>query len=169
VPLGTAGAVGQLRDWLAGRAVLVANSDTWHRVELRPFVDAWDHERVGVLTTSTLPFGPGSAVVASLMPWSVASTLTAEPSGLWEAVWRDELDAGRLDVHFVDADVVDCGTPADYLRANLAWSGGASVVGEGAEVLGTTERAVVWAGARVRRGERLVHAIRTPSRTVLVR
>ena len=28
--LGTAGALGKLRDWIAGRAVLVANADSWH-------------------------------------------------------------------------------------------------------------------------------------------
>src|SRR5262245_63276981 len=28
-PLGTAGALGHLRDWIAGRPVLVANGDTW--------------------------------------------------------------------------------------------------------------------------------------------
>ena len=55
---------------------------------------------------------------------------------------------------------VDCGTPADYLRANLAANGGQSVVGPGAVVDGELVRSVVWAGAHVRAGERLVDAIR---------
>ena len=64
----------------------------------------------------------------------------------------------------------DCGTPAHYLAANLAASGGASVVGAGATVSGEIDRCVVWPGAAVRRGERLRDAIRADERTtVLVR
>ena len=59
-----------------------------------------------------------------------------------------------------DAPVVDCGTPARYLRANLLWSGGESVIGDGAVVEGEVVRSVVWDGARVAAGERLVDAIR---------
>jgi len=49
-------------------------------------------------------------------------------------------------------------------------SGGANVIGAGAEVRGELERAVVWDGARVDAGERLVDTIRTTAgRTVMVR
>lgn len=167
--LGTAGAVGALRGWLDGRGALVVNADTWHRADLRAFVGGWDGERVRVLTPTPGPFGPGSGVVASLLPWAAAQRLRPEPAGLWEALWSIELEAGRLEWVHERATVVDCGTPADYLRANLVWSSGASVIGAGAEVLGRVERSVVWPGARVAAGEHLVDAVRAGRRTVLVR
>lgn len=169
VALGTAGAVGNLRPWLDGRAALVVNADTWHRADLSAFGEGWDGERVRVLTPTPLPFGPTSGVVASIVPWHVAARLPAEPSGLWEAVWRAELDAGRLDAVHHDGVVVDCGTPEDYLRANLECSGGRSVIGEGAVVEGTVVRSVVWPGSRVGPHEHLVDAIRADGLTVLVR
>lgn len=167
--LGTAGAVGRLRGWLDGRGALVVNADTWHRADLAAFVAGWDGERVRVLTPSPLPFGPRSGVVASILPWSSAVELHAEPSGLWELVWRRELALGRLDAVHEPGPVVDCATPADYLRANLTWSGGASVIGHDAIVEGSVTRSVVWPGASVARGEVLVDAIRAGQRTVLVR
>jgi len=167
--LGTAGAVARLRDWLDGRGVLVVNADTWHRADLAEFVAGWDGERVRVLTDSPLPFGPRSGVVASILPWQLARELDEVPSGLWERVWRDELAAGRLDAAHETGPVVDCGRAADYLRANLEWSGGRSIVGAGALVEGTVVRSVVWPGAHVAAGEVLVDAIRAGRRTVLVR
>jgi MurNAc alpha-1-phosphate uridylyltransferase len=167
--LGTAGAVGHLREWLDGRHVVVANGDTWHRADLRRLLEGWDGERVRVLTPTPLPFGPRSAVIASLLPWSRAARLAAAPSGLWEVLWAEELAAGRLEAVHDPAVAIDCGTPAQYLRANLEWSGGESVVGEGAVVQGSIERTVVWPGSRVEAGERLVDAIRAEDRTVLVR
>ena len=168
--LGTAGAVAQLRDWLDGRGALIVNGDTWQRADLRSFADGWDGERVRILTSSPLPFGPRSGVVASILPWELVTDLPVEPSGLWEQVWRTELAAGRLDAVHHDGAVVDCATPSDYLRANLTWSGGASVIGDGATVLGTLERSVVWPGATVGPHEHLVDAIRMDDgRTVLCR
>jgi N-acetyl-alpha-D-muramate 1-phosphate uridylyltransferase len=167
--LGTAGALGALRRWLAGRDALVVNADTVHDADLGAFVEGWDGDRVALLTPTPGPFGPRSVVVASLLPGAVAADLAAEPSGLWERCWRHEVDAGRLvTVHHVGA-VIDCARPADYLRANLWVSGGAAVIDPGARVDGVVERSVLWAGAVVAAGERLVDAVRTPRRTVLVR
>ena len=65
---------------------------------------------------------------------------------------------------------IDCGTPAQYLAANLAWSGGESVICPGAVVEGTIEQSVVWPGAHVHPEEHLTRAIRAAERvTVLVR
>ena len=168
--LGTAGAVAQLCDWLDGRGALIVNGDTWQQADLRSFADGWDGERVRILTASPLPFGARSAVVASILPWPMITGLPVEPSGLWEQVWRAELAAGRLDAEHHGGPVVDCATPSDYLRANLAWSGGAPVIGDGATVLGTVERSVVLPGATVGPHEYLVDAIRMDDgRTVLCR
>ncbi len=86
-------------------------------------------------------------------------------------LWRSEHERGRLDLMTTKDVAIDCGTPADYLAANLHASGGASVVGEGAVVEGRIERCVVWPGARVEPTESLVEVIRagTPDRPVTVR
>lgn len=168
-PLGTAGALAALAGWLDGRPALVVNSDTWHRADLVAFVADWDGHHPAVLTPTPGPFGPRSGVVASLVPSSAVAALRAEPSGLWEVLWRPALDQGHLTVVHHTGTVVDCATPADYLRANMECSAGRPVVGEGAVVHGTLERSVVWPGSRVERGERLVDAIRAGDRTVLVR
>ncbi len=160
--LGTAGAVAHLRPWLDERAVVVVNADTWHRLALARLVEGWDGERVRVLIAGgpTARFGPNSAVVASLLPWREVVGLARQPSGLWEALWRHRLADGSLDVVAEPGSVIDCGTPRDYLAANLTASGGASVVGPGAVVEGELVRSVVWPGGVVRRGEVLVDAIR---------
>ena len=168
--LGTAGAVGHLRTWLAGRPALVLNADAWHQADLAGFVAGWDGERVRLLLVGTAHLGPTTPVVAALHPWSDVERLDAEPSGLYARSWRRHADDGRLDVAPYDGPFHDCGTPARYLAANLAASGGASVVGAAATVSGELDRCVVWPGAPVRRGERLRDAIRADARTtVLVR
>ena len=105
-----------------------------------------------------------------MLPWRATSALGAEPSGLWEVLWRDEDAAGRLDWVAVPAAFADCGTPASYLAANLAATGGRSAIGAGAVVAGELEASLVWPGCRVEAGERLRRAIRYgEGRTVLVR
>lgn len=167
VALGTAGALGQLRPWIDGRDVCVVNADAWlggrpARV-LRAFVGGWDRERVRLLCVDTgapSDFGHRRYAGACLLPWRLVAGLAAVPSGLYEVCWRAQEEAGRLDLVTTDAPFVDCGTPRDYLLANLAASGGRSVIGAGAVVEGEVVRSVVWAGGRVRAGERLVEAIR---------
>jgi NDP-sugar pyrophosphorylase family protein len=163
VALGTAGAIGQLRPWLAGRPVLVVNADAWSTDDLSALVDGWDGQRVRLLVVADPErgdFGGWRFAGASLTPWSIASTLAAEPTGLYEVCWRREHEAARLDLVPTTAAFLDCGTPADYLAANMLASGGQSVVGEGAVVEGTLERSVVWPGGRVHAGEHLVDAVR---------
>lgn len=191
VALGTAGAVGNLARWLDGRAVLVSNADTWHDADLGSFVDRWDRERVAVLTNTPGAFGPRSAVVASIIPGSTAAGLTAEPSGLWETLWRGEADAGRIQTVHTGSLVLDCGTHIRYLEANLRWaelrvagptdsswvhpeaklagSAQGSVIGHGASVAGHIRRCVVWPGSEVGDSERLTDAIRAGDLTVMVR
>jgi N-acetyl-alpha-D-muramate 1-phosphate uridylyltransferase len=168
--LGTAGALAQLRDWIDGRGVLVLNSDTWAPGDLAGVTAAWDRERVQVLVAGDDHLHHMSRVAGAWMPWSEVVRLRAEPSGLWEVSWRARLAEGRVAVVRWDGPCLDCGTPARYLAANMAASGGAPVVGEGAVVDGVVERSVVWDGARVRRGEELVDGIRAGDGvTVLVR
>jgi N-acetyl-alpha-D-muramate 1-phosphate uridylyltransferase len=167
--LGTAGALAHLRPWLDGRSALVVNADTVHDEDLTSFVAGWDGERVRVLMTGTSPFGPRSGVVASIAPWGCIAAMADGPAGLWEALWRSEGAAGRLDAVAARGGSIDCGTPRGYLRGNLWLSGGASVIGRDAVVEGTVERCVVWPGASVVAGEHLVDAVRADGLTVLVR
>ena len=171
VALGTAGAVGALRDWIDGRPALVVNADALSFEDLRTFVDGWDGRRLRLLVA----YDPHRAdfhgmwrfAGASLMPWDAASRLHPVPSGLYEVCWRELVAAGRAEFVPTRRVFVDCGTPRDYLAANLTVSGGDSVIGDGAVVEGEVTASVVWPDARVERGERLVHAIRLPDgRTV---
>jgi len=170
--LGTAGGLGHLRGWIDGRPVVVVNADAWTDAPLAALLDGWDGERIRLLLVrppaGALP--PKPRLAGALLPWSDVAPLAPVPSGLWEVSWRAAVEAGRLEVVPAGGAFVDCATPAAYLAANLASSGGAPVVGEGAVVEGRVERSVVWPGGVVRAREHLVDAIRVGDRlTVLVR
>lgn len=170
--LGTAGALGALRDWLDGRDVVLTNADAWLPAGLDGLLDGWGGERARLLvapaagghgdplTAPGTTASPVRYVGACLLPWRLVRDLAPVPTGLFEVLWRRERDAGRLDLVRTDQAAVDCGTPARYLAANLAASGGATVVGPGARVEGTAERCVVWDGAGVDAGEHLVGVVR---------
>lgn len=174
--LGTAGALAALREWIDHRAVLLTNSDAWFgpSLDVTGFVAGWDGERVRLLCVRDQgrgDFGDLRYCGLALLPWRTVVPLEAEPSGLYERSWRGEAETGRLDLVPLDGLFVDCGTPGDYLAANLLASGGASVVGPGAFVGPGAEvvRSVVWPGSEVAAGEVLVDAIRAGSLTVLIR
>jgi NDP-sugar pyrophosphorylase family protein len=161
--LGTAGALGRLRPWVDGRSVLVTNADAWHRLDLSELLDGWDGERPRLLVVHDPvrgDFGPWRYAGTALLPWAEVARLEAVPSGLSELVWQPHRERGTLDLCPAAGDFFDCGTPADYLAANLAANGGASVVGPGAVVEGELVRSVVWPDGVVAAGERLVEAIR---------
>lgn len=167
--LGTAGGVARLAPWIAGRPVVVVNGDTWCPGGLEALVEEWDGERIRILAAGAGSLGPTVRVAGALMPWTDVRSLRTEPSGLWEVLWREALESGRVEVVRHDGPFVDCAGPADYLEANLVAAGG-SVIGAGAEVLGVVEDSVVWPDAHVGAGEHLRRAIRTTEgRTVLVR
>jgi dienelactone hydrolase len=106
----------------------------------------------------------------TVVPRAALEDLAAEPSGLYEVSWRAAQAAGALEVVRHDGPFVDCGTPEQYLRANLLASGGQSVVEDGARVDGTLDECVVWSDAEVHASESLHRAIRIRGRiTVLVR
>ena len=169
--LGTAGALGRLRPWIQARPVLVHNADALVEDDLLALVDGWDGRAPRLLTRSEprpSDFGDRKFVGVSLVPAHVAARLPDAPCGLYELVWRAAYADGSLEMIEATGASIDCGTPADYLRANLHVSGGANVVAEDAVVEGDITRCVVWPGARVAAGETLVDAIRTPLTTVRV-
>lgn len=170
--LGTAGALGQLRDWIDRRPVLVVNADTYCPSSVDLLLDGWDGAAVRVLTVAGQRFGPHMPLAGCLLPWREVAFLRAEPSGLYSRTFARAAQEARLQVVELprDATCVDCGTPAQYLAANLEQSGGESVIGPSAIVEGTVEQSVIWPGAYVRRAEHLIRAIRAGDRlTVLVR
>jgi len=169
-PLGTAGALGHLRGWIDGRGALVVNADAWCPGSLAGFTADWDGERIRLLLAGDDDLRPASRVAGALLPWLDVAELAAEPSGLYEASWRPARAAGRVEVLRHDGPFVDCGTPAQYLAANLASSDGESVVEPGAVVDGALDRCVMWRDAVVEATESLSQAIRLGERTtVLVR
>jgi NDP-sugar pyrophosphorylase family protein len=169
--LGTAGALGQLRPWIDGRATLVLNGDTWCPGSLAAFVAGADGTRVRLaLAGPDDRLSPASRIAAALMPWRDVAQLAPTPAGLYEASWAALAARNEVEIVRWEGPCLDCGTPARYLAANMAASGGASVIGAGARVEGEVVRSVIWPGARVGPGERLVDAVRASDDvTVLVR
>lgn len=117
--LGTAGAVGQVVAWLAGRDLLITNGDGWYdpAPDLTSFVEDWDHQcpRLLVIRDKDRSDFDGGWRFAgiSLLPGSVAAALQPVPSGLHEVVWS------RMPVDLVPTDVtfIDCGTFDDLAQA----------------------------------------------------
>ena len=163
VALGTAGALGRLRGWIDGRPTVAVNADAWHRFDLAALAHGWDGRRTRLLVVEDPgrgDFGAWRYCGAALIPWSEVAVLPESPAGLYEVSWRRLGEEGALELVPADGPFFDCGTPPDYLAANLAASGGGSVVGEGARVDGELVRSVVWPGGVVHGGERLVECVR---------
>lgn len=168
-PLGTAGALGRLRDWIGGRPVLVHNADAWHRGDLASgLVAGWDGQCMRLLVVPAPAgagdFGDRTYAGACLLPWEAVRRLGHEPSGLYEVLWRRAQSEGGLELVDHRGPWFDTGIPATYLAANLAANGGDSVVAPDARVGpgAVLVRSVVWPGAVVAPGERLVNQIRAP-------
>jgi MurNAc alpha-1-phosphate uridylyltransferase len=161
--LGSAGAIGHLKDWVDGRPVLVRNSDAFLTSDLRVLMEGWDglHPRIlGADRGRPSDFGTVHYVGACLLPARSAADLPDAFAGLYDLVWEPAWRAGSLEIVEADGECIDCGTPRDYLRANLAASGGASVVGANAVVEGDIDGVVVWDGGYVGRHERLRDCVR---------
>jgi N-acetyl-alpha-D-muramate 1-phosphate uridylyltransferase len=181
-PLGSAGALGHLRGWIDGRSVLVVNADAYAAVpdeDLLALLDGWDGRKVRILGHKAddghPPFDGLAFAGVSLIPADDAAALKDEYSHLVLTTWRPAQRAGRLEVLPLNGVYIDCGTPADYLAANLHAAGGenlvdatavvtgpaeASVVGARARCMGAIRRCVLWPDAEVGAGEVLRDAIR---------
>lgn len=165
-PLGSGGAIAQLAGWIGDRDVLIHNADSWLVDDLNTLVSNWDGEMPRLLVTPSDglgDFGRWNYVGVSLLPNRFVRALPTGFSGLYDEVWGREYERGRLEFVEARGPVVDTGTPADYLAANLLANGGESVIGEGAAVEGAVIDSVVWDGCRVGQDERLVRCIRGDS------
>jgi mannose-1-phosphate guanylyltransferase/MurNAc alpha-1-phosphate uridylyltransferase len=190
-PLGTAGGVGNLRSWIDGRGALVGNADAYLAdprrepgKDIAALLDGWSGETVRMLT---LPVPPGETggfsgrrfAGFSLLPWRYVRDLPATKGDLVRAAWRPAEAAGELELIGYDGVYIDTGTPADYLRANLAGgpmtdpsatvTGTAedSIIGAHAVVHGTVTRCVIWPNATVAATETLIDTIRATTVSVI--
>ncbi len=135
VPLGTAGALGALRDWIDGRDTLVVNADAFFSPDaavVRTLLSGWAGERPRLLCARAeagerTDFEDLRYTGACLLPWADVANLEPVPAGLYEVMWRQARAEDRLDLAEFPGIAIDCGTPGDYLRANLLTSGGAPV------------------------------------------
>ncbi|MFC7548370.1 NDP-sugar synthase [Plantactinospora sp. GCM10030261] len=186
-PLGTAGGLARLRDWIAGRGVLVGNADGYLSDPDRPpgpdiatLLNGWDGRTVRLLgqpvdDPADREFSGHRFAGFSLLPARYVERLSAAEPNLVRAAWRPAEAAGELEIIPYRGSYLDCGTPADYLAANLHAAAGdnlvdpdavvtgrceGAVVGAGATVRGTVRSGVVWPGEVVSAGEELCHAVR---------
>jgi N-acetyl-alpha-D-muramate 1-phosphate uridylyltransferase len=177
-PLGTAGGVGRLRDWIDGRPVLVGNADAYLAGgTIDRLLAGWDGETVRLLGVPGNPgdFSGYDFAGFSLLPWCWVRDLRQEAGELVGAVWRPAESAGAVEVVGFTGCFLDTGTPSDYLAANLHAAGDGNliapdaevtgvcrraVVGPGAVVHGSVTRGVVWPGGFVGKAEELTGAVR---------
>lgn len=111
--LGTAGALGALRDWVDGANVLVTNADAWFDRGV-PDVRGTGIRLLVVEDDGRGDFGARRYAGLCFMPWREVKELQPVPSGLYEVSWR----TASLDFVEFDGTFIDCGTPDDYARAN---------------------------------------------------
>lgn len=126
-PLGTAGGLAHLRDWLDGRGVLAINADAYLAGgDLGALLHGWDGYGTRLLGVPAAAgqageFGPYCFAGASLLPWHRVARLAPadEPTSLVLDVWRPAERAGELRVVEYGGTYLDTGTPKGYLAANL--------------------------------------------------
>jgi N-acetyl-alpha-D-muramate 1-phosphate uridylyltransferase len=117
--LGTAGAIGALKLWLADRDVLITNGDIWFDadIDVKGFVRDWDGTRPRLLVVDDRdrPDFDGRWRFAglSLLPGVTAARLAAMPSGLYEVIWNEQ----PVELVPTSAGYIDCGTLEELERA----------------------------------------------------
>src|SRR2546423_2810902 len=93
--LGTAGALGQLRDWIDHRPVLVLNADTYCPSSVGLLLDGWDGVRARVLIAGGSAFGPHVGLAGCALPWTEIANLRPEVSGLYQRTLNRAVQEGR--------------------------------------------------------------------------
>ncbi len=122
--LGTAGAFGALRQWIAGRDVLLTNADAWFNPPPPNLADG-TRDRMRLLVVrdpDNGDFGEWRYAGLSYLPWIAIQDLEPTPSGLFEVRWRDAWATNRLDLVPYPGHFIDCGNPDDFRAANEAAS-----------------------------------------------
>lgn len=170
VALGTAGALARLAPWVDGAGVLVQNADAWLPDPPADFVTGWDGTAPRLLvrrTGAAADFGEHRFLGLSLLPWRDLASLRAEPSGLYEAVWRDAWRRGALELVEHAGTAFDVGTPERLLAANLVAGEGRSFAHPTARVRAPLHASVALPGAVVDGPDALRYAVCGPGRLVV--
>lgn len=162
-PLGTAGGIHNMRDWIDGRDVVVLNADSVLFGDVADFI-RWREQaptRLLVTLDRAAPdfHGLWRFVGLSTMDRATVSRIGPDTEDLYRDLWKRQLADGDVDLVPFTGLAIDGGTPADLLAANLVESGGATVVESGATVEGIAEQCLVLAGGVVPAGEHLRHCI----------
>ncbi len=156
-PLGTAGGLNNMRDWIGDRDVVVLNADSVLFGDVASFIQGGQHAatRLLVALDRTSPDFDGlwRFVGLSTMNRATIERIEPETEDLYRDLWKQQLADGDVDLVPFGGLAIDAGTPADLLAANLIENGGESVVEDGATVEGSAAQCVVLAGARVRADE----------------
>ncbi len=129
-PLGTAGALGRLREWIADRDVAVSNADAWIWPNPLPAMAGnWSGRtvRLSVVSDAAHPDFEGGLRYSGccLIPAAVAAALPDEPAGLYEVCWGPRLGSDELELVEHPGRFFDCGTPDELgqaRRAASAWT-----------------------------------------------
>jgi NDP-sugar pyrophosphorylase family protein len=168
--LGTAGAVAQLAPWLDGAHALVHNADAWIPEPPADFVSGWDGTRPRLLVRRVegpSDFGSCRFLGVSLLPHADVVRLKAEPTGLYEVVWREAWERGELELVEHSGTAFDVGTPERLLAANLAAGDGRSFVHPTADVRAPLRASLALPGAVVPEQDELAWCVCGPGELVV--
>lgn len=163
--LGTAGAVARLAPWLDGAHALVQNADAWIPSPPEGFVSGWDGSRPRLLvrrTGAAGDFGEHRFLGLSLLPHAAVVRLRAEPTGIYEVVWREAWERGELELVEHDGVAFDVGTPERLLAANLTAGDGRSFVHPTAHVAARLDSCVALPYAEVPEPEEIAFCVLGP-------
>ncbi len=162
-PLGTAGALYNMREWIDDRDVIVLNADSVLFGDVTDFIGRRHQARTRLLVTLDRA-SPDFAhlwrfVGLSTMTQATLAKIRPDTEDLYRDLWKRQLSKGEADLVPFTGLAIDAGTPANLLAANLVERGGRTVVENGASVEGTADHCVVLAGGEVRAGEHLRHCV----------
>ncbi|CAN5424097.1 hypothetical protein BH23ACT3_BH23ACT3_11880 [soil metagenome] len=158
-PLGTAGALRNMSDWIGDRDVVVLNADSVLFGNVAEFICTPESSPTQLLVT----LDQASADFDGLWRFTGLSKMTSgtlreiEPASddLYHGLWKVQLESGDAQLVPFRGLAVDCGTPAGLLAANLIESGGHTVAESGATVDGEAIQCLLLDGAHVGAGERV--------------
>lgn len=118
-PLGSGGAVSNLRDWVGDRHVMVRNADMWFDRVPAALWAGWSGENPRLLVTDTgtpSDFGTARFLGWSLLPQSFVRGLPSGRSALLDEVWHPAYQRGALEFVFFTGLAIDAGTLPDLER-----------------------------------------------------
>jgi NDP-sugar pyrophosphorylase family protein len=119
-PLGSAGAIANLRSWIDGRDVLIRNADTWFSETPHELWQGWDRRNPRLLVSETgaqADFGTYRFLGWSLLPASAVERMSAGYGALYNQIWAPAYAHREIEFVLYNGMAVDCGTLDDLTRA----------------------------------------------------